>query len=380
MASGGTSESVLPQRGMADSLLTEVDECRRDIRTDYYPMSIGEIASLYESKEIDIQPRFQRFFRWTDVQKTAFVESILLGIPIPPIFVSADEEGVWEVVDGMQRLSTIFQAMGKLSPKHRLDPLKFTRAKYLTQLEGRRWDDLPKPLQLDFRRAKIHVGIILRSGDPRAKYDLFQRLNTGGVHLSEQEVRNCLLVMENEEFFNWLEGLSKYAPFRECVGISERLEDEGYHKELVSRFLIFSTLGEDSLKGMGDLGPFINEKMVAMAGESPEELQKREKVFKDTFTILNKPEIGDAVFKRYNADNSRFQGSFLISPYEVVACGIAHHLNQGASIGQFSEGDILRKVKSMWEDKKLQNISQARRTASNRLQRTISYGRKLFQP
>ena len=380
MAIAETSERVILPRGeMSDPLLVEVDGCRRDIRTDYYPMSIGEIASLYESKEMDIQPRFQRFFRWTDTQKTAFVESILLGIPIPPIFVNADKDGVWEVVDGMQRLSTVFQAMGKLSPEHGLPPLKFTRAKYLTQLEGRQWDDLPKPLQLDFRRAKIHVGIILRSGDQRAKYDLFQRLNTGGVHLSEQEVRNCLLVMENEDFFNWVDGLSKHRPFCECVGVSDRLEDEGYHKELVSRLLIFSDLGEDSLKGMGDLGPFINEKMVAMAGESSAALQKRAKVFKNTFSVLNTPKIGDAAFKRYNADGKRFQGSFLISPYEVVACGIAHHLNRGASVSQFSEGDILRKVKSMWEDK-LRSISKAGRTASSRLRRTIPYGRKLFQP
>jgi uncharacterized protein with ParB-like and HNH nuclease domain len=93
-------------------LLDEIDLRRREIRTDGYAMSIGEWISLYEKNELDIHPEFQRFFRWSDTQKTNLIESILLGIPLPPIFVSQRADGVWDVVDGLQRLSTVFQLIG----------------------------------------------------------------------------------------------------------------------------------------------------------------------------------------------------------------------------------------------------------------------------
>lgn len=89
-------------------LQQEIDARRAEIRTDEYAMSIGEWISLYENKELDIHPEFQRFFRWSIWQKSRLIESILLGIPIPTIFVSQRKDGVWDVVDGLQRLSTIF--------------------------------------------------------------------------------------------------------------------------------------------------------------------------------------------------------------------------------------------------------------------------------
>ena len=90
------------------SLQKEIDLMRAEIRTDGYAMSIGEWISLYEKNEIDIHPEFQRFFRWTLEQKSRFVESILLGIPVPSIFVYQREDGIWDIVDGLQRLSTIY--------------------------------------------------------------------------------------------------------------------------------------------------------------------------------------------------------------------------------------------------------------------------------
>ena len=94
-----------------NDLQQEIDEKKKEIFTDGYPMSIGELSSLYSENELDIHPEFQRFFRWTTLQKSKLIESILLGIPIPSIFVSQREDGVWDVVDGLQRLSTIFQFM-----------------------------------------------------------------------------------------------------------------------------------------------------------------------------------------------------------------------------------------------------------------------------
>ena len=95
------------------SLEKDIDS-KKGISTDGYPMSIGELISLYKEGELDIHPEFQRFFRWSHLQKTKLVESILLGIPIPSMFVSQRDDGVWDVVDGLQRLSMIFGFVGVL--------------------------------------------------------------------------------------------------------------------------------------------------------------------------------------------------------------------------------------------------------------------------
>lgn len=129
------------------TLATEIDERRREIRTDGYSMSIGEWISLYEKGELDIHPEFQRFYRWDNTQKTNLIESILLGIPLPPIFVSQRKDGVWDVVDGLQRLSTIFQLLGILKDEKKklVEPLILQSTKYLPSLQSMQWNDTKNP-------------------------------------------------------------------------------------------------------------------------------------------------------------------------------------------------------------------------------------------
>ncbi len=176
-------------------LQQEIDARRAEIRTDEYAMSIGEWISLYENKELDIHPEFQRFFRWSIWQKSRLIESILLGIPIPTIFVSQRKDGVWDVVDGLQRLSTIFQFVGILRKEDNAlePPLILERTEYLPSLKGVAWDSgnilsqqtlpledgnlhpqtLTATQRLLIRRAKIHVSIILRESDENNKFELF---------------------------------------------------------------------------------------------------------------------------------------------------------------------------------------------------------------
>src|SRR5205809_660180 len=96
------------------SLQSEIDKARVQVRTDEYGMSIGEIVRMYDQNELIVNPLFQRLFRWEDHQKSKFIESILLGIPIPPIFVFETQKGEWELIDGLQRISTILEFMGLL--------------------------------------------------------------------------------------------------------------------------------------------------------------------------------------------------------------------------------------------------------------------------
>jgi uncharacterized protein with ParB-like and HNH nuclease domain len=168
------------------SLEAEIKKRKNEIHTDGYTMSIGELISLYRDGEIDIHPEFQRFFRWSLLQKTKLIESIMLGIPIPPIFVSQNEEGVWDVIDGMQRLSTIFEFVGELRDEDGriLPPSRLLATEYLPSLETKAWngkngkDSFTKTQQLDFKRAKLDIRIIKKeSSTPLSRIERVLNLN-----------------------------------------------------------------------------------------------------------------------------------------------------------------------------------------------------------
>src|SRR5215471_4904351 len=162
------------------ALAEEINERRKEIRTDGYPMSIGEWLSLYDSGEIDIHPEFQRFYRWSEFQKTNLVESLLLRIPIPPIFVSQRPDGVWDVIDGVQRLSTIFEFIGvyRNEEGELIPPSTLRATEYLPALQGYRWEQaggsgsktFTEALRRDIKRARLEFRIIRKESDLNAKY------------------------------------------------------------------------------------------------------------------------------------------------------------------------------------------------------------------
>src|SRR5882762_8996737 len=123
-------------------LTEEIINAQRHVRTDAYQMSIGEIVSMYDNREIIIDPEFQRLFRWDVGQKSKLIESLLLGIPLPSIFVLETRNSSWELIDGLQRVSTILEFMGKLrGPDGGLLPPSILEAtKYLPSLHNAVWE------------------------------------------------------------------------------------------------------------------------------------------------------------------------------------------------------------------------------------------------
>ena len=132
-------------------LADEIKAARKEIVADGYEMSIGELINLYRDEELTIDPAFQRLFRWDDTRKTRFIESLLLGIPIPPIFVFQTENGVWELIDGLQRLSTIFQFINVLKGDRaeELGTLVLSGTNFLPALAG----SVGSPQRLKLRTA-----------------------------------------------------------------------------------------------------------------------------------------------------------------------------------------------------------------------------------
>ena len=365
----------------------EIYKWRADIHSDGYPMSIGELINLYRDGELDIHPEFQRFFRWSDEQKSRLIESILLGIPIPSIFVSQREDGIWDVIDGLQRLSTIFQLIGELKDEsgNVVPPLVLKKTKYLPSLKDKKWEDddptrsIGTANRLIIRRAKFDVKIILRESSESSKYELFQRLNAGGSQLSDQELRNAILVMVNPEAFRWIEDLARDENFQACIALSDRSLAEKYDLELVTRFVVLRRLEEKKLSAIGDIGEFLTDSIVELAeAEGFQEVKfDEERAFRDTFAVLA-DSLGDRSFKKYDARKKRHLGGFSISAYEPIALGVgynyAHYVNENAA------EKIVSISERLWTNDDFLKRSGSGVRASTRVPSNIPLGRQLFAP
>ncbi len=347
-------------------------------------MSIGELINLYRDDELDIHPEFQRFYRWTDEQKSRLIESILLGIPLPSIFVSQRADGVWDVVDGLQRLSTIFELVGILKDVEgtQLPPLVLRKTKYLPSMEGKKWDDDDPSLaigstnQLIIRRSKIDVKIILRESSESSKYELFQRLNTAGSQLSDQEIRNVVLMMVNPGAYEWISELSNDERFQECIALSDRAKQEQYDMELVTRFLVFRSIEEDDLNSIGDIGEFLTDKITELAQDSrfDEFKETEEYAFRQTFSLLAST-LSERSFHRFDVTKAKHLGGFLISAFEPIALGIGHNIDRYAT---GKTPNIEQAVSELWRSEQFQRNSGGGVRASTRVRSNIPLGRQLF--
>jgi uncharacterized protein with ParB-like and HNH nuclease domain len=336
------------------SLLDELQKARKQIKTDSYSMSIGEIINLFKEGELILNPAFQRLFRWDDEQKTKFIESILIGIPIPQIFVAQQSSGQWTIVDGVQRVSTLLQLTGNLKDKK---SLVLTECEYLPSIVDSKWEDLPQDLQRIFRRSKLDINIILTENSIQSQYELFKRLNSGGLHLEDQELRNCLMIMLDENFYDKVNKLKEYENFQKCLILSQDKLDQEYHMELILRFFIakHGKTNYDKYKMSTTLlKNFIDDETAELIIDKSFKIDEEIENFKKNFDFLKNTLENDS-FKKYNSDKDKFEGQFSIASFELIASGVANNLDKLEQIGKDS---FINKVKELYQTTEAQILME----------------------
>jgi len=146
-------------------------------------LSVGSIAEMVKDGAIDVAPAFQRRERWQSDKQSALIESFLLNVPVPPIYLAEEEYGSYSVVDGKQRII----AMNKFIN----EGMRLTRLERFTELEGIAFDDLPREMSNALRiRPFLRVITLLKQSSNTLKYEVFTRLNKAGVPMLPQEIRN----------------------------------------------------------------------------------------------------------------------------------------------------------------------------------------------
>ncbi|MGL4844125.1 MAG: DUF262 domain-containing protein [Aeromonas veronii] len=367
-------------------LQTEIENAARLVRTDAYQMSIGEIVNMYKDGEIIINPDFQRLFRWDIGQKSKLIESLLLGIPIPSIFVFERDDSTWELIDGLQRLSTLLEFMGELKDTNGMpvSPTALVATKYLPSLDKAVWalsdniSEIPieNQTQLDtiqkltIKRGRLSVEILKRPSDNSTKYDLFQRLNSGGTVANPQELRNCIIIMVNPEYSTFLKSLSEDENFRKVIAPSEDQIEKQKHMEYISRFMVYNYISYD---GKLDVEEYIDDGIVKLAKDG-ENIKARE-TFLDTFRILHNA-FGNNALRRIS-ENDEHSGRIGLAAFECIAIGVAKNIDFIRNKTN-PESYVRERVKEFWSNPDCGQFFSLGLRGTVRIQRTLSFGAEWF--
>lgn len=315
------------RHGISSSDLIEIVDGKIDrVRTRSLDLSFNELLDMYNNRELIIDPEYQRLFRWSEEKQSQFIESLILEMPIPPIYVIEQSQGIYELIDGLQRLSSYLHFRGSLEGR-KDEYLRLENCDIVKELNGYIYPELPRALQIKLKRNFIRVEVIRQESDPRLRYYIFKRLNTGGELLSEQEIRNCTIRLFDNRFNQFIIDLSQNEDFQRCISfLSDDKKDKKGDQELVLRFFAFKNNQQNYRH---DVAPFMTEYMEIISDPQKQEFTfdylREEEVFNRTFRCLNLT-LGENAFSRA-LSGGRLMASFSPYHYEAFTLGIQKWLD-----------------------------------------------------
>lgn len=310
-----------------EALILSLEENVEKVHTQSLDLSFNELLDMHSNGELDINPDYQRLFRWTMGAQSRFIESLLLEMPVPPIYVVESEDGSYQLIDGLQRFSSYLHLRGKLVAEHLTPPIN--ENDYLTlqecdivdELNGFKYDDLPTSLKIRLKRAFVRVEVVRKGSDNKFRYHMFKRLNTGGEELTQQQLRNCTIRMLDPTFIDFIILKSKSSDYHSCISnISKQQELGSFDQELVLRYFSLKNFRSSFVHDVSD---FLTEYMEMVTDPENNEVtfdyEEEGQIFDKLFSILNKS-LGDKSFGRIG--NNGIQSNFAVYHFEAICIGL----------------------------------------------------------
>lgn len=320
--------------------------------------SVREIVRMYEDDELSIAPSYQRKYRWPKSVASTFVESVFLGLPIPPIFVATNADFQWEVVDGLQRISTLIHFLGEdedsVERIGRSGSLVLEGLEKLTQLNGVGYSELPHSIQRYFARQPLQVISLTDKSDRLVRFDLFERLNTGAISLTPQEVRSAVY---RGTFLDFIEDLSRNHHLQILLKLQESNQNDGTAGEQVLKFFAYKN-SQSSFNGA--VTAFLNK--YAETASTQFDYATERTVFESTVQFL-----ADALSGPFLRRNTSVTP---LVQFEACAVGVAKLIQSGIT-PVVPSGDWLN-------DNELVNASTGGTNTRSMLTRRIGRAKVLF--
>jgi len=337
----------------------QLDKNRRTVSFDSYDITVRQLLDMVSEKAIDIAPEYQRHFIWDETRQSQLIESIFLGIPVPSLFMATNKDSTWEVIDGLQRLTTIINYIADdiviKSVNENGKKLTIEGLEKLDTFNGLTFDRLPKSLQLSFLTRPIRVTVLNDRSDFDIRFDLFERLNTGGVTLHPQEIRNCVYI---GKFNTFIKKSAENRDFKSVIKLTKNAEKSGNIEELVLKFFAYFEHKDKFVHGVKEfLNTYMAEKTKTFKNE-----KALSDIFAKTFKFLNE-NLPDGIV-RGNRKN--------ITPlvlYEAVAVGVAENILNDKKM------DSMKLVKLL-NDNKLNSLTTGATNSKSKLYQRIDYVRQ----
>jgi hypothetical protein len=306
------------------NIIESAEKTAAKVHTKSIDMSLNELADMYEGKELIIQPDYQRNFRWSIEQQSRFIESLVLELPVPAIYVIETSDGIYELIDGLQRISSYLHYRGKLPDQglppidqsdddfdeqdiaeeddqqgeeaskpevedeaiNLLPPLVLSGCDIIKDLNGLTERTMPQLFAIRLKRMPIRVEVIKKDTDPSIKYHLFKRLNTGGEILSKQEIRNCTIRLLDSRFIDFIAECARNRDFIDCIAIPIAKIRKKYDHEVILRFFTFKNARETYTHNIDEcLTKYLED---VSSGETPFDYEAERVTFDETFSVLKR--------------------------------------------------------------------------------------------
>jgi hypothetical protein len=257
-------------------------------------ISVFQALRKIEKKEIHMNPDFQRAFVWDIVKQSRLIESILIRIPLPAFYLDASDQVRWNVVDGLQRLTTLY--------RYCRDPgFELTGLQFLGELNGCAFKDLPAHYKVLIEDDTQLLFYNLMPGTPiEAKFTIFSRVNTGGMQLTPQEIRHALSQGKITDLLGKIAKSFEFKNATEGVVESLRMSD----RELILRAMAFMHLGFEAYKQFNELDAFLLHAMSEFNKLPDERLRQLEKDFLDSLAKV-RALFGRYAFRKFYEVNGR---------------------------------------------------------------------------
>ena len=302
---------------------TEAQIVELSKRIEFYltEYSVELLANKMNKGEF-IVPPYQREYTWEHERKSRFIESLVLGLPIPFLFFWEMPNGKLEIVDGSQRLRSIEEFV--------LGDLRLGELQSLTALSGFKFSDLPESRQRKINNRSIRGIVLNEHADEQARFDMFERINTGSKIANMAEVRRGALA---GPFMDLIIELSVLPKFVALAPVSKKDLDEREHEELVARFFAYS----DGLDGYRDRpSEFIFKyvkKMNSKSNNNPALIEEYRARFQETIDFV------DRVFP-YGFRRSPKGKATPRARFEAIAVGSRLALDERPSLANENVGDV----------------------------------------
>lgn len=298
-------------------LIKLIEEEKKKVKTKSLDISFNELLDMNRDEEIVIGPEYQRMFRWSIEDQSRFIESVILELPIPPIFVIEVDNGIYELIDGLQRVTSYI--------RFRNGELVLEGCEIAKQLNGLTFEKLPRSVQVKLKRHFVRMEVIEDGSERELRYHMFKRLNRGGEILSEQEVRNCTIRILDSKLINLINSLADNDNFKSITSnLSKEAVEKMVDKEHILRFFAF----KNNVDNYNDKLPdFLTNYMEGIAEERIDfNYEEETNNFKKLFKVLDK--LGGKNLFATELKNGTIKENLILYYYDSFTLGISDTLDK----------------------------------------------------